>query len=162
MYQIPPKLADYLVMHAKDPEIPGLRKDEERPYTPRHFKSIGVIDPYQIIGTDMDYVIEMQYSVEDSESEVYTPDINGCWLYHRTELQPPTEEIKVPRNEIDPYYSGADDIDVSDCCVKTPSPVEKLTAIKVDNLETLLEKEPNLKDCIEEAKKELPWFQRRF
>ena len=162
MYQIPPKLADYLVMHAKDPQIPGLRKDEEKPYTPKHFESIGVIDPYQVVGTDMDYVIEMQYGVEDGGNQVYTPDVNGCWLYNRRELKTPAQKIKLPRNEIDPYYTGADAMDVTDCCVMTPPPVDKLTAIKVDNLKTLLEKEPHLKECIEEAKKELPWFQRRF
>lgn len=162
MYQLTPSLAEYLLSHAKDPDIPGLRRDEQKPFIPRNTQSIGIIDPYITMGTDMEYVIEIQYAVENEGQKVYTPDVTGCWLYKQAELKPPYDSILFPRAEIDPYYTGADSLNITDCCVTTPPAIEKLTVIQVQNLDVLLKKEPSLRNCLDSKKQDIPWFQRRF
>jgi hypothetical protein len=164
MYQITRELAEYLLIHSRNPQIPGIQEGETKPFIPRNLNAIGIIDPFVALGTNLEYVVHCDYDVKENDELVYSPPIVGCWLYHASELKSFKEPVHIKRGDIDPYTTNLEEqFDVTDCSVEIPAEVDRLTATKVETLERLLEIEPKIKDCLDqETHTHVPWFSQKF
>lgn len=145
MYKLTEKLADFLVKNAKDA---GLKTDELNPYVPQTAHSIGVIDPFGCFGSDFDYSIEHDCEVNEGGIQ-HVPEVDGFWLYKREELKPFDGKFEIPQQVIDSNITDPHQMmDASDCVVQVAEFSEKLTCMKIDNFQKLLEKEPGLRKCL--------------
>lgn len=152
MYRITEELAHYLLDVSKSFDIPGIEKDTTRPFVIKNRQAIGSINPLLVFGSDALYLIE---SDEPEAGLDGGTGVAGYWLYRNDELKSPDDTIEMPRSSVDRYATNPDEmIDVADCSIELPSPVEKLLCKKIESLERLLELEPELKDCIDPEKEE--------
>jgi hypothetical protein len=146
MYRIPQNLASYLLDHSKGFEMLGIDKDPEHPFIQSNVNAIGSINPLFIMGSESKYIVE----IESPEFGI-EPEIVGCWLYKKSELNSIKDTFEIPQTAIDKNCTNLDTIlDISDCVVEIPSPIDRLTCTKIDSLNRLFELEPDIKNCLSE------------
>ena len=155
MYRITKKIALYLIDTSKDFDIPGLDKDQNKPFVIRNINSIGSISPLLIMGADCKYIVETDAPemVEDAQE---LTGIVGFWLYKQSELKKPDDVIEILRASVDHSVTDVEEqFDITDCVVELPSPIDKLTCISIATFDRLFELEPELKNCLDTQKREM-------
>lgn len=148
MYRITEEIVEFLNTYSKNPDIPGMHSGEEFPYKPKNKHSIGMIEPAGVLGSELDYVIEYDHPVSVGPKTEHMPVVDGFWVYKSSELKPIDEEVKLPRFVFDSKAGKDEYVDFTDCFLKTPSAIDKLTCPKISDIKRLLELEPNIKDCL--------------
>lgn len=155
MYRITKEIALYLIDNSKDFDIPGIDKDQDKPFVIRNLNSIGSVNPFLIIGSYCKYIVETDAPEMVMEHPEHT-EVSGFWLYKQSELKKPDDLVEMPRASIDHYTTDLEaQFDVTDCIVELPSPVDKLTCVSIKTFERLFELEPELKDCLDSRKEEM-------
>lgn len=146
MYRITYEIAELLLKNPQDPLVPGIIGDDKKPFVAKNKHSIGYLDPICVCGADYDYIVESDYPLTEGMHE---PGAEGFWLYKRDELKS-AQNVSVPRGLVEAYslLDPEEPLDITDCCIETPSIVDKLTCLQVTSLSRLFEMEPNLKKCI--------------
>lgn len=157
MFRISEDLADFLLFSKKNPKVPGLLKDEFKPYVAQNTHTIGFITPVMIQDSDSKFIIELLLPDVESPEEVQelaeNPANRSWWLYRRSELKTPDEPLIVQRSMMDKYYSGLDhDVDLTDCAVMVPKPEERTMIPLISTRKELFTQFPDLKDCLDPAK----------
>jgi hypothetical protein len=149
MYRLSEEIATKILKSIKNPDIGELDINSKTVFLPQNKRSIGLIDPFAAIGLDMDYILEVPYSLF-SQLETSAKSLQGYWLYKKGELSKPEEPIEIPKALVDINLPKDSEelLDVSDCCVQMPGEIDKLTCPLISSLDTLLAKEPLLLDCL--------------
>lgn len=152
MYRLSEELATKVMSLSKNIDVPELSlESEENPFKLRSTNSLGYIDPVCALGTECAYVLEVPYSFVVSATTTVKASLNGYWLYRREELEAVDDpNMTLPRHVLDPNVPAADQerVDISSCCVRLPSDIDKLTCPMLTTIEQLLAKEPALMDCL--------------
>lgn len=145
-------MAHYLLDNSNDFGIPGMDKEDNKPFVVNNRDSIGTVNPFVIVGSDSKFIVE----TDMPEAGVDLVQVEGFWLYKNSELKAPDDVIEMPRASVDHYTTDVEgDIDVTDCIVELPSPIDKLTCLTVSTLKRLFDLEPDLKKCLDPKKEEL-------
>lgn len=160
MLRITETMADYLLATRRGAQIPGLVKDELKPFVQRNTHTIGFISPAFVSESDSRFLVELSIppveSMEEAEQIAEDPSKRSWWLFKREELQAPTEPFEVKRHLIDKYFSDEETmINISDCALVIPTEESRATTSMVDSLEFLFQMFPDLKDCLDPEKERL-------
>lgn len=152
MYRITRDIALYLMDNSRDFKIPGIDKDKVNPFVIQNRDSIGSINAFMVVGSDSKFIVE----TDAPEANAINSEVSGFWLYKNSELKTPDDVIEMPRSSLDHYSTDLEEmLNVTDCVVELPSPIEKLTCPSVTTLERLFELEPELKNCLDPEKEKL-------
>lgn len=156
MYRISEDIADFLLYSRKSPQVPGLLKDEFKPFVQRNTHTIGFINPIVADGSDSKFLVELMLpdigSIEEMEAASERPENRSWWIYQRSEFTPPAEPFEVERHMVDKNYSGSDKLDITDCTLVVPAADARPNLQVITNIEQLYEIFPALKDCIDPEK----------
>lgn len=152
MYRITREIALYLIDNSNDFHIPGIDKDQVKPFVIGNRNSIGSVNPFLIVGSDAKFIVETDAPEVDADNS----EVPGFWLYKQSELKIPDDVIEMPRASLDHYSSDLEEkFNVTDCIVELPSPIDKLTCLSVSSMDRLFELEPELKGCLDPRKEDL-------
>ncbi len=156
MYKITEDTADFLLYARKNSQIPGLLKDEFKPFVARNTHTIGFINPLMVDASDSKFLVELSLpdfeTPEEMDSIAADPASRSWWIYQRSELPNVSEPFEVDREKIDRYYQGTEKLDVADCALKLPTQEVRDTITKITTLEELFVIFPTLKDCLDPEK----------
>lgn len=152
MYRITREIAHYLLETSKDFHIPGLSKETDKPFVIGNQNSIGSINPFLVVASDAKFIVE----TDAPEVDAGTSEVPGFWLYKQNELKAPDDLIEMPRASLDHYSTNPEEqLNITDCIIELPSPIDKLTCLSVSSIERLFSLEPDLKGCLDPEKEEL-------
>lgn len=153
MYKITEDIADFLLQVRKNPQIPGLLKDEFKPFVQRNTHTIGFINPIVADASESKFLVELTLpdlnSVEEMEAASEQPENRNWWIYQRSELTPPAEPFEVDRDKVDKYHTGSEKIDLADCSLIVPTDEQRVDTSMITSLDQLYEIYPAIKDCID-------------
>lgn len=145
-------MALYLIENSNDFHIPGIDKNQDKPFVIGNRNAIGSVNPFLIVGSDAKFIVETDAPEVDADNS----EVPGFWLYKHDELKTPDDFIEMPRATLDHYSTNMEEqFNVTDCIVELPSPIDKLTCLSVSSLERILALEPDLKSCLDPKKEEL-------
>ena len=153
MYKISEQICAYLMDSSKDMNVPGLVTDQLKPYIAQNEKAIGVINPFLVLGSHCDFIIELD------PSKFKDPNIKhiskGFYLYRREELPTPDDDVLVERNKIDMYSKSEDKVDITDCAIELPEERDKVRAPMIVSLNILFNLLPEIKECLDPDREKL-------
>lgn len=157
MFRITELMADYLLANRRNAQMPGLLKDELKPYVQRNTHTLGFITPAFASESDSKFMIELAVlnaqNSEEIEMQLEDPAQRTWWLYKREETKGPAEPIEVKRYLVDKYFTDQEkEIDIADCALMMPEDALRSSAQVVYSLGELFNLLPDLKDCLDPEK----------
>ncbi len=153
MYKITEQICAYLMDSSKDMKVPGLVADQLKPYIAQNEKAIGVINPFLVLGSHCDFIIELDSTKFKDPSIKHIS--RGFYLYRREELPTPDDDILVERNNIDMYSQSENKLDITDCTIELPEEKDKARAPMIVSLDMLFKLLPEIKECLDPDREKL-------